>query len=1336
MALGRQTNWTLIGLAGVAAAFVALQPRSTDHPDKAGADKAQEVKEALASKDESGAAPEAGPLKPVRDLCARINPGPPEQPWVPVRKYRLLVSPRDGGPAVEERAKSIYEGNLYKWPKLHPDCSIQFLIATVPDPADSGFGYMFDQVVEAIQRALETEHYVIDRAWLPWKRRDKAAQPQQPDPRLHERHPGVILFRREEVRPARKPRNGSLSPLLMLLLVGETPTAGVNKVALHNSWRLIQDYYEVQGEGTLKGKAGEPIRILGPFFSGSQSSLASSLRELREQGTPRPTGATHLIVESLGAQAMAPLGGPAGSATQSLMAGHFALPQRPVHVICGSATSFDRQAFISRWWGQEAQGDLLKTTILPDALVRKWLFKFLDNPANPAAGTQPDPVVVLQETNTGFGQVTARTFRVPGKEPEEKRVISVPFPLHISQLRVSYTKEQLARMESLGLPRPARNLPIPQDEEKASQGAEAVPVQSPLMTTALTDLVLSNLLTTLAQQQTHYVCLVASDPRDKIFLGNLIRERNPDVQLCTTMGDLLFAHPDYNYALRGMIVASTYPLHPGVQAWSEDSNAGERRILFANQAFQGYFNATLAHLDDMATPTCGPSRPSATMLDYGWGPPGCATTSPGIWISAVGQNGQMIPLHHVSPEEIRKELRESEERRKSADPTGENPADDLLQQYGYVYERPVGHELQASNVFLPNMWSLLFVATLLVAGYFAWRAYYWVGQSMWSDDANGRMSALKQRIDFTCTCLALMILFGWIAEVTVVPIRHGNPFTPTPLAYMAIWLMVLFSWLAVLAAFVAALRVRGAFRLSSWRRIASDWLRVSRDSSPLRGMPDRWYWHGGFWVALADVLVLVAGLVVFGWLVGQLIVALADPPDVAQVLIRYERLVHISNGLSPLVPVFFLCAAVFAWGIFLVKKLYLVSKFSVLCPFPDSPPKAFGALNRLDKELRAEILPPSTWQQHPYLCFLMLGLLVIVFLKLHSDSIPPIDGIAFGLLCLAGFFAGSFLLIFTLCQVYLAWAKLRRLLRFLALVPTADAFGRLPEKVVSIFGHYFSSVRPRPTHLAIPEHLLGLLRVRSQKLREWLEQPAHEEPYTTRGLEGVDLDRVRRDFAEQFPTGERDDLPELFQQELNPATEDDYEQGLSATLVNKRARKCLVVLAGLWPAHSMEEAFGRSPRETKPPSADAKFLSLPDGHPVREWAVMAEDFVAVEVIRYLSQFFVQLRNLLTSLTVGSLLLLLAAVSYPFRPQSLLLVFLTLLAGTVAAFIAVFLVQVNRDELISRIMRTTPNRFTPDIGFVQATVAYVLPIVGGLMVQFPFFTSGLRSLLEPLWHIIR
>src|SRR5574341_2378047 len=43
------------------------------------------------------------------------------------------------------------------------EVELGFLIATVPDPIDSRFDYLFDRHLDAAQRALESAGYVLDR---------------------------------------------------------------------------------------------------------------------------------------------------------------------------------------------------------------------------------------------------------------------------------------------------------------------------------------------------------------------------------------------------------------------------------------------------------------------------------------------------------------------------------------------------------------------------------------------------------------------------------------------------------------------------------------------------------------------------------------------------------------------------------------------------------------------------------------------------------------------------------------------------------------------------------------------------------------------------------------------------------------------------------------------------------------------------------------------------------------------------------------------------------------------------------------------------------------------
>src|SRR5262249_49245760 len=154
------------------------------------------------------------------------------------------------------------------------------------------------------------------------------------------------------------------------------------------------------------------------------------------------------------------------------------------------------------------------------------------------------------------------------------------------------------------------------------KGRGPIGPQAPLLTAAVGDLILDNLVTSMAEKQAKHVSLASTDPQDKIFLARVIRERYPDVQLTTVGGDLLFTHEDYNYALRGMIVGSTYPLYPPVQRWGDlEQDSSATRIQFAADTDEGSYNAVLVHLAEMAK-LAGDERRSreiqAEMMDYGW----------------------------------------------------------------------------------------------------------------------------------------------------------------------------------------------------------------------------------------------------------------------------------------------------------------------------------------------------------------------------------------------------------------------------------------------------------------------------------------------------------------------------------------------------------------------------------------------------------------------------------------------------------------------------------------------------------------------------------------------
>ena len=113
---------------------------------------------------------------------------------------------------------------------------------------------------------MVTAGYTFDRFYLPdWPRSGHEAH-------THRESPGAVVFRGRSLAGDGK--------LRVVLLVPETPTAGLNREALRNALTLVR---------TWDPHASE-IRILGPKFSGSVDSLARVLREDLEilEPPPRP----------------------------------------------------------------------------------------------------------------------------------------------------------------------------------------------------------------------------------------------------------------------------------------------------------------------------------------------------------------------------------------------------------------------------------------------------------------------------------------------------------------------------------------------------------------------------------------------------------------------------------------------------------------------------------------------------------------------------------------------------------------------------------------------------------------------------------------------------------------------------------------------------------------------------------------------------------------------------------------------------------------------------------------------------------------------------------------
>jgi hypothetical protein len=470
----------------------------------------------------------------------------------------------------------------------------------------------------------------------------------------------------------------------------------------------------------------------------------------------------------------------------------------------------------------------------------------------------------------------------------------------------------------------------------------------------------------------------------------------------------------------------------------------------------------------------------------------------------------------------------------------------------------------------------------------------------------------------------------------------------------------------------------------------------------------------------------------------------------------FHRALDFSSGVSPLMPLLFMSLTFFCWAFFRLQRLRLLDLFPVHTPFPEPTPhdpspgkvtRLFGLIGPVHRELSGEMA--GLWRVfhgHYFALVLIGGVAMALVFQLTRQYMPTAEGPVWDLLFWSGFVVAFVLLVADLARFLFLWSRVKRLLDRIALVPILRAFERLPTTLLNVFNAYLYQSRPRRPHLALVVHQLGVVVSLSEALVPKFDNLPGEPVLDREEIEGAgrQADRLRAQgenlCAASNVTG----------QALR-----DFRNELSAL-----AQRYLRLLVPLLVERPLVEAYGTGepakevsrPRETAleatdveqalPAVVDTALAPQGAGEAARarekeasamrqRWVDAVEGFVAIQILIYISQFFVRLRTTVWSLIVCSTLLLFAATSYPFNPERLLLLFLLGLSGSIMLGIVYALVQMNRDDLISRVSRTTPNRFTLDAGFVSSVFTYIIPAAGLVATQL---SGGFRFLLEPLLRL--
>ncbi|MFN8546095.1 MAG: hypothetical protein U0807_18090, partial [Candidatus Binatia bacterium] len=407
------------------------------------------------------------------------------------------------------------------------------LIATLPDPAESKVGYTFDQQVEALESAAAARGYVLNGFRLPWRvggespeqrwtasaggPNDTATRATWESPRSRgHTQPGAILFRGTKPRP-RPDEN----PLLVLV-VGETPTRGVQVQALTTALDLARDLAPADGAVRLT--------IVGPMFSGGAHSVATVVEKWRSAAA-RVT--TH------------------------------------VRIISGTLTSITAAKEL-RTLAHASAGHITFTALdLPVKWALATMHRFVRQHGDGG-------IAMLVELGTAFGAAS----RQPGKG-QEQEVEYLSYPLHIAHIRSAFEKAQGrdggTRIRSIEA-RNALELPL-----EFVRDAETPPSFLPENAAIVAERLLAQKLDLLRAQHCKFVGIVGTDAYDRIFVARMVRRHVPDAQLFMIGSDVLYLHPSYTSDLLGMWVGSTDPTDP---ATAPATAAMEANTSFAAAGFQ------------------------------------------------------------------------------------------------------------------------------------------------------------------------------------------------------------------------------------------------------------------------------------------------------------------------------------------------------------------------------------------------------------------------------------------------------------------------------------------------------------------------------------------------------------------------------------------------------------------------------------------------------------------------------------------------------------------------------------------------------------------------------
>ncbi|MFZ0319062.1 MAG: hypothetical protein WAL56_08050 [Candidatus Sulfotelmatobacter sp.] len=885
-------------------------------------------------------------------------------------------------------------------------------------------------------------------------------------------------------------------------------------------------------------------------------------------------------------------------------------------------------------------------------------------------------------------------------QKHEDSVLQLYFPRDISQLRSAYQQGiQSQSSTSSGNYQVHSTLPLNlqdtgSDDDSVQQYAHS---QTPLSQESI----LLGIIAALREHHIQFVVLQATNPMDTIFLSGFLKKGYSQARVVATPADLLLSRDTDDVSLlHGVMALTTYSLLPGIKdEVAIPQSLPETRVshIFPAAYATGTYNATLSQI------TCMEASP----------PPGCEDSSPFVPFARYAEYGwpllsgpRDVPLEPVVwltvlgrdgfwPVANLEDGTYTEGKIHSSTRPVATGANSVPAPSPHSREFPVW----------PLFWRLSCGFVLLLM------ATFWLLLREGSIMAGSSAMTLLAPVKDSCRS-ALIAVIGWLLLL-------ASLLLVWPCVAWVVWSPTAELFLLLVAAAVAVVHCRICVIELNRRGPPSDsrlFLRVA--------------------VLMIACFVLIYVL-----------------PGHSQNSFLY-RYVHLTSGVSPLLPLLCLLAAGLWWAWFSLSGLALLDQRHPRLPLDGDLPKSVPP-GHTSAAVISRIWPSEEWAQRivdlarpcsrnrrvygPVCALAFVGLLALNYshplLSLETRHFEWAFSIALGAVVLAVFGC-----VFRLLVI---WMECRRILTVLDHFPLRRAFGGLNLSWEPFWR--LGGARWQDLYRLVSRQLETL-----ESLKREIEPRAGDQ--TIDDL--VDSIKATADSQDKM-RGVFERTPKIFDSHGQPAMvavgagepASSPETLPSATshpskgsefsnfcidsyqeIQEKMAKTCAAALAYLQSRWWDDEGLILSEVASLPDAKEGK--DKDDDVPDLPLASrLAERFVALVYLNFILCVLLRMRTLTITVAGLYIFLLLSVSSYPFEPRValrsaaiLLLIFIVGMVGYVSA-------EVHRDSILSLVTQTKPGEL--GVAFWVRMGSFVaLPLISLLVSQFPTLNNALFSWLEP------